>query len=103
MKPETRSSLAVAAITSLLCVVAIYALLRGYDVAFKSEPNPATVIWSPKIAMFWRLGIGAYVAGPVGVAAFFAARASFERTLALVSRALVVVAGAILVQGLFLP
>lgn len=93
----------IVALNAILTVVATYALLRGYDVLFKNEPNPATIIWSAKIAMFWRLGIGTYVAGMTAVMTLLFAR----RNLALATRvtaALVPIVGALIaLQGAFLP
>lgn len=95
--------LALAAVNALLAIVATYALLRSYDVFFKAEPNPATIVWSAHIAMFWRLGVGVYVAGMVALIVLLAGR----RNLALTTRitaALVPAVGALIaIQGALLP
>jgi hypothetical protein len=98
-----RQILVVTAIAALLAIPATYACLRAYDVLFKSEANPASVIWSAKIAMFWRLGIGAYVAGMVAPLAFLGARADLDRAVRVLATSAVVVAAMIAFQGLFLP
>ena len=98
-----RPLLAVVAIDALLSIVATYAFLRSYDVLFKSEPNPATIVWSAHIAMFWRLWIGAYMAGMVTPLAYVAARKNLGATVRVLSVAVVVIAGASLVQGLLMP
>lgn len=100
---KTRSHLVAAALAGLLAIPATYAVLRAYDVMWKSEVNPATVIFSAKIAMFWRLGIGGYVAGMVAFAVFFLARRDLDRTLRGISIAATVVAAMIAGQGLFMP
>jgi hypothetical protein len=101
--PRPLPRLVVAALAALLSVPLTYAALRGYDVLFKSEPNPATVIWSARVAMFWRLGVAAYVAGMVAPLAYGLA----QRDLARMVRALPVlgaVAAALLaLQGALLP
>jgi hypothetical protein len=97
------SAAVVTGLAALLSVPATYAVIRGYDVLFKNEPNPATVIWSAHIAMFWRLGIAMYVAGMLLPLIYMAARANLARTARAVSVAAMVVAGMIAIQGLFLP
>jgi hypothetical protein len=104
MPPIDRKPLYVlSALSALLTIPATYALLRGFDVLFRSEANPATIVWSAKIAMFWRLGVGAYAAGMVAPLAFVAARANLQRTVRVVCGAAMVVAGLITFQGLLLP
>ncbi len=100
---KTRAHVVVAALAGLLAVPATYALLRGYDVMFRHEANPATVIFSAKIAMFWRLGIGGYVGGMIAFAVFFLARRDLHRTVRGLSFAATVVAAMVVIQGLFLP
>ena len=95
--------LAVVTVNALLAVVATYAALRAYEVFFKKEPNPANIVWSAHIAMFWRLGVGVYVAGMVSVLVLMLAR----RDLTLATRwtaALVPIVGAMIaLQGALLP
>jgi hypothetical protein len=101
--PRKLPPLILAFLNALLAVVATYAVLRGYDVLFKSEPNPATIIWSARIAMFWRLGVGIYVAGPAAIIAWLAASRNLPLTTR-VTAALVPIVGALIaVQGGFLP
>ena len=100
---KTRSHVIVAALAGLLAIPATYAVLRAYDVMFRTEANPATVIFSAKIAMFWRLGIGSYVAGMVAFAVFFLARRDLDKTIRGLSLAVTVVAAMIGIQGLLLP
>ncbi len=94
---------AVAALATVLSVPATYALLRARDVAFGHEPNPALVVWSAKIAMFWRLGISIYVGGMVGVLAFFAAGRNLGRTVRALRALSIGAAVLITIQGLLLP
>ncbi|MEO6572594.1 MAG: hypothetical protein ABIP89_02055 [Polyangiaceae bacterium] len=106
MNPAVRNHLPLVALTAmnaLLAIVATYALLRGYDVCFKSEPNPATIVWSAHIAMFWRLGIGLYVGGFAAMVVVLLGRRNFPRTVQ-VTAALVPAIGALIaIQGAFLP
>ena len=95
--------LAAAAIADLLTIPATYAVLRAYDVLFKNEPNPATIVWSAHLAMFWRLGIGAYVAGMVTPLAYLAAREDLARTMRVLSGCVLATAAMIGVQGLLMP
>lgn len=91
------------ALAALLTVVATYAVLRAYDVLFRSEPNPATLIATVNIAMFWRLGIGCYVAGAVATGVFFATERHATLVSRIVAAAVPIVAAMIALQGVFLP
>ncbi len=90
-------------LAALLTIPAVYALLRTNDVLFQNEPNPATVIWSAHIAMFWRLLIGTYAAGMVAPLVFTVATRDLARTIKVLSVAALVVAAMIGGQGLLLP
>jgi len=90
-------------VAALLSMPATYALLRAYEVVFKSEPNPARVVWSPHIGMFWRLGVAGYVAGMVGALAYLAARRDLPRTIQVLCTSVLVVGAMIGVQGLLMP
>jgi hypothetical protein len=93
-----------ALLAAVLLVPATYALLRGYDILVRPpEPNPATIVWSAHIAMYWRLGIGAYVAGMAAPFVYVAARADLARTLRVLARCVVPVALMIGAQGLLMP
>jgi hypothetical protein len=94
---------AAALISAVLAVPTTYALLRTYDVLFLSEPDPATVVWSAHIAMFWRLAVSLYVAGMTLPLAILAARADLARTFRFLATAVVAVALLIGLQGAFLP
>ena len=96
-------ALAVAAIAAIVTTCAAYAALRGYDVLAGTEPNPPTVTWSAKIAMFWRLAMGAYVAGMVAPAAYAMARRDEALAAKRVAVVAMVVAAGLTVQALVLP
>jgi hypothetical protein len=97
------SVLAVVTVNALLAVVATYAALRAYDVFFKKEPNPATIVWSAHIAMFWRLGVGVYVAGMVSVLVFMLARQNLGLATRLTAALVPIVGAMIALQGALLP
>jgi hypothetical protein len=90
-------------IAALITVPATYALLRAYEVLFKNEPNPATIVWSPHIAVFWRMGIAVYVAGMVAPLAYLAARHDLARLLRVLYPSLLIAGTMIAIQGLFMP
>jgi len=90
-------------VAALLSMPATYALLRAYDVVFRSEPNPAKVVWSPHIAMFWRLGIGVYVAGMLAPLVYMAARRDLARTTRALCGSVFVIGAMIGIQGLLMP
>jgi hypothetical protein len=101
--PALSPIVAVVAVDAILAVVATYAALRAFDVCFRSEPNPATVVWSAHIAMFWRLGVGLYVAGPAALIAFGAARRNLRAVVRATAILVPVVGAAIAIQGALLP
>ncbi len=90
-------------VAAILSIPATYAVLRAYDVLFRTEPNPATIVWSAHIAMFWRLGVGVYVAGMVSVLAYMAASRDLVRTIRVLYVGVFVVGAMIGVQGLLMP
>ena len=97
-------SLVAAAIAAVLAVPATYAVLRAYDVLVRPpEANPATIVWSAHIAMFWRLNIGAFVAGMVAMGVYPAAKTNLPQTMRVLNVCTVVVAVMIGVQGIFMP
>jgi hypothetical protein len=90
-------------IAALLSVPATYAVLRAYEVFWKSEPNPATIVWTPHIAIFWRLAAAGYVAGMVAPLAYMAARRNLEQTTHVLYVSVFFIGVMIGVQGLLLP
>jgi hypothetical protein len=100
---RTLPALVVTAIAVLLGIPATYAALRAYDVLFQSEPDPATVAWSPHVAMFWRLAVGGYMAAMIAPVAYVAALRDLRRTVRALGALSIVVAAMIGVQGLALP
>ena len=87
------------------CVTAVslYALLRGAQLLLFREPNPATVIWSAHAGYFWRTPlIVSYSGGMGGIIAWLVAGREPERVARVLASG-VIVAAAILVQGLLLP
>lgn len=94
---------AVAAVNALLAMVATYALLRGYDVCFTSEANPATIVWSAHVAMFWRLGVGLYVGGFVAMVAAFAGQRDIVATVRVTAILVPAIGALIAIQGAFFP
>lgn len=90
-------------LAALISAPATYALLRAYEVLFRSEPNPATIVWTPHIAVFWRIGIATYVAGMVAPLAYLAARRDVARLLRVLYPSLLVAGALIAVQGVSMP
>jgi hypothetical protein len=93
----------VTAIGALLSLVATYATLRAYDVFFRSEANPATIVWSAHIAMFWRLGVGAFVAGGLAPVFYLTARRDLASAVRVLAICVPIVGTLIAVQGALLP
>jgi hypothetical protein len=92
------------AIAGCLAIPATYALLRSYDVLVRApEQDPARIVWSAHIAMFWRINIGLYVAGMLAPLVYLAARRDLDRTLRVLEKTLVVCATLAVVQGVLMP
>jgi hypothetical protein len=101
LPPLARAALTFAAVAATIAFS--YAALRVFQKVWFPEPDPRTVIWSPKIAMFWRLWIGAYLAGPISLGTWGALGRWPEGAAAWVARGIVVAGVAIALQGLFVP
>lgn len=99
----TRQAVVFTALTGLLLVPSVYAVLRGYDVLFTHEPHPSTVGPSEHIAMFWRINIGVYVALATAPLLYRVALAAPERYARGLGVGLFVAVTLITVQGIFLP
>ena len=99
----SRQAAVFSALTGLLVVPTVYALLRGYDVLFRSEPHPSTVGPSEHIAMFWRVNVGVYVALATAPLLYRLARAAPTAYARALGVGLVVAVALITVQGIFLP
>jgi hypothetical protein len=97
------TSLALALAAGLLAVPAIYALLRAWEVLAGRSAGPPIAVWSPDIALFRRVGVGAYVAGMVVPVVYFLARRGSATTARVLHRAAVIVAILGGVQAIFLP
>ena len=54
-------SAAIASALVLPTLVLVYAAVRVLQAWLYPEPDPATVIWSTRIGLFWRLGLCGYV------------------------------------------
>jgi hypothetical protein len=101
---KTSAVIAVTALGAALLVPATYAVLRTFDVlVLPPEPNPATIVWSAHIAMFWRLNIAAYVASMATPLLYMAADANLARTARVLSVSVLPVTAMIALQGFLLP
>ncbi len=92
-----------ALVGALLVVPAAYAVLRAYDALFTAEANPATIVSQVRVAMFWRLAVGAYLAGMAAPLVYVAATRDLARTLKALNVAVLVVGALLFVQGTLLP
>ncbi len=55
-----RVEASVAAILALASVTFLYAAVRVAQAILFPEPNPALIVWSTRIALFWRIGLVVY-------------------------------------------
>jgi hypothetical protein len=95
--------LALALAAGLLAVPATYAVLRAWEVLAGRSAGPPIGVWSPDIALFRRVAVGAYVAGMVSPMAYFLARRGSARTARVLQRLAIGVAVLSGVQAIFLP
>jgi hypothetical protein len=103
MAPPASRAVA-AALAWLLAVPATYSVLRANDVLFgPAGADPAAISWSTHIAMFWRLGIGAYAAGVAAAVAYLAAEKHLAATIRTLTRLVIVVFALSGAQGLLMP
>lgn len=65
---------AFAAVVALLAVPLTYAIARAAQARFFVEPDPALVVWSTSVAMYWRVALGAYVGAISAAPAYSLAR-----------------------------
>lgn len=98
-----RPELALTAIVCVSSIAATYAILRVIQWRIYPEPDPALIVWSTRIAMFWRAGIGLYVAAMIAIPTYLFARRDVARMARIVMWLVPAFALIALVQGLFVP
>ena len=98
-RPTERVLLAIAA--GAATTIIAYALLRGVERAFYSEPNPALLIWSDRSALLWRAQVALY-AGGLGAFGGYAL-AGFKTRVNWLSALIVTATCALLLQALVAP
>lgn len=97
--PELSLSL----IAALVALVVTYAAARIAQASLWPEPNPALVVWSTRIAMYWRVAIGAYVGSLVAPVVFLLARRDLARVARGLSVAVLVAAALLALQTVAFP
>lgn len=102
MTPTTESRVP-AVLASLVFFVATYSSLRALEVILSVETDPAIVVWNTPVALFWRCVIALYATSLITPVFFVMARGRGERLLALILRALPIVAAGLLLQALLAP
>ncbi|HEX3772497.1 MAG TPA: hypothetical protein VHV30_16580 [Polyangiaceae bacterium] len=92
---------AIALAWGLVVAVSGYAIVRAIQHVVYPEPNPATLVWSAHSGFFWRVWTVAYAGG----IASFAVRAVADpaRAAKHLPTAVVIAAGLLAVQALFVP
>jgi hypothetical protein len=93
------------ALAFFLTIVVVYAGLRAHDVLFKSEANPATVLYmyDDRIAMFWRTLVGVFAGGPVALVVILFARRAPDRVARALDVMLPIVVVLATLQAVLLP
>jgi hypothetical protein len=98
-----KTALAIALASAFVSVPAVYAVLRAGDVIFFPQANPAVVSAGVKIAMFWRLWIGVYLAPVFAAVIYEITRRDLARGARVLRIATIASASLIALQGIFLP
>ncbi|GAC1571930.1 MAG: hypothetical protein NVS3B20_03810 [Polyangiales bacterium] len=81
----------------------MYAAIRVVMFKIAPDPNPALVVASARVAMFWRLVVGAYVATLVTIPVYALARRDLGLVVRILSVAAPITAIAIVLQGILVP
>lgn len=63
-----------ALIAFCISVTFSYTVLRVMQALIYPEPDPRLVVWSTRVAMFWRLGVSLYLAGFAALGVLLMAR-----------------------------
>lgn len=87
----------------LLVITFTYAVTRLLQAAIYPEPDPAMVVWSTRIAMYWRIGFGAYLGAMVAPLAYTWARRDQAAALKALPAFVGVTFASILLQALVRP
>jgi hypothetical protein len=61
--PRPLERLLVAVVSGGAAAILAYAILRGVERAFFTEPNPALLIWTDRSAFLWRVQVSLYAGG----------------------------------------
>lgn len=99
--PRRAERLLVAVVSGGAAAILAYAILRGVERAFFTEPNPALMIWTDRSAFLWRAQESLY-AGGLGAFGGYALAASARR-LRWLGAAIVAAVGALVVEALLAP
>lgn len=99
--PRPGERLLVAAATGLATAVVAYAILRGVERAFYTEPNPALLIWSDRSVFLWRAQESLY-AGGLGAFGGYAL-SGFKTRVRWLGVLIVTAASALVIEALIAP
>ncbi|MEP7126496.1 MAG: hypothetical protein ABJE95_36530 [Byssovorax sp.] len=99
--PRVGDRLFLAAATGLGAAIVAYAILRGVERAFYTEPHPALLIWSDRSAFLWRAQESLY-AGGLGAFGGYAL-AGFKTRVRWLGALIVAAVSALLLQALIAP
>ena len=98
-RSHERLFLAVA--TGLCAAIVAYAILRGVERAFYTEPNPALLIWSDRSVFLWRAQESLY-AGGLGAFGGYAL-SGFKTRVRWLGVLIVTAASALVIEALIAP
>ncbi len=99
--PRLPERLLIAVVSGGAAAILAYAILRGVERAFFTEPNPALLIWTDRSAFLWRAQESLY-AGGLGAFGGYAIAARRVRVRWL-GAALAAAVSALLVQTVIAP
>ena len=99
--PRAAERIFLAAAAGAATTILAYAVLRGVERGFYSEPNPALLIWSDRSAFLWRAQVSLY-AGGLGAFGGYALSGFKPRAIWL-SALIITAACALLLEALIAP
>jgi hypothetical protein len=99
--PRPGERLLIAGATGVAAAIVAYAILRGVERTFYTEPNPALLIWSDRSAFLWRAQESLY-AGGLGAFGGYAL-SGLKTRVRWLSALIVTAAGALMIQALIAP
>jgi hypothetical protein len=103
VKSEGAVTSALSVAWGLVVAVGASAVVRAIQRVVYPEPNPAALVWSAHAGFFWRVWTVAYLGGVAAFVTFLVARGRTIAAARALAPAIVIAAGLLALQSVFLP